>query len=56
GTYYICDLLGCNVTTDQGRDLGEVKDIIKTGSNDVRNQSSSSLTKSGIPYFVNIKS
>lgn len=35
GTYYICDLLGCNVTTDQGRDLGEVKDIIKTGSNDV---------------------
>ena len=35
GTYYICDLLGCNVTTDQGRNLGEIKDIIKTGSNDV---------------------
>ncbi len=35
GTYYICDLLGCNVTTDEGRDLGEIKDIIKTGSNDV---------------------
>ena len=35
GTYYICDLLGCNVTTNEGRDLGEIKDIIKTGSNDV---------------------
>ncbi len=35
GTYYICDLLGCNVTTDEGRDLGEICDIIKTGSNDV---------------------
>lgn len=35
GTYYICDLLGCDVTTDQGRNLGEIRDIIKTGSNDV---------------------
>ncbi len=35
GTYYICDLLGCGVTTDQGRELGKICDIIKTGSNDV---------------------
>ena len=35
GTYYICDLLGCSVITDEGRDLGEIRDIIKTGSNDV---------------------
>ncbi len=35
GTYYICDLLGCCVTTDQGRELGKIRDIIKTGSNDV---------------------
>ncbi len=35
GTYYICDLLGCNVVTDTGRALGKIRDIIKTGSNDV---------------------
>lgn len=35
GTYYICDLLGCAVETNEGRSLGKVCDIIKTGSNDV---------------------
>lgn len=35
GTYYICDLLGCSVETDDGRALGKICDIIKTGSNDV---------------------
>lgn len=35
GTYYICDLLGCEVETTDGRALGKVCDIIKTGSNDV---------------------
>ncbi len=35
GTYYICDLLECGVITDEGRDLGKICDIIKTGSNDV---------------------
>ncbi len=35
GTYYICDLLGCSVETTDGRALGKICDIIKTGSNDV---------------------
>ncbi len=35
GTYYICDLLGCSVETVDGKNLGKVCDIIKTGSNDV---------------------
>ena len=35
GTHYICDLLGCAVETDDGRTLGKIQDIIKTGSNDV---------------------
>ncbi len=35
GTYYICDLLGCSVETVDGRMLGRICDIIKTGSNDV---------------------
>ncbi len=35
GTYYICDLLGCSVETVEGKALGKICDIIKTGSNDV---------------------
>lgn len=35
GTYYICDLLGCKVFTDDGGFLGEIDDVIKTGGNDV---------------------
>ena len=35
GTYYICDLLGCRVKTASGEILGEIDDVIKTGSNDV---------------------
>ena len=35
GTYYICDLLGCMVETIDGRNLGKITDVIKTGSNDV---------------------
>ncbi len=35
GTYYICDLLGCRVSTLSGQCLGIIDDVIKTGSNDV---------------------
>ena len=33
--YYQCDLYGLKVVTDEGRDLGELVDILVTGSNDV---------------------
>lgn len=33
--YYISDLYGMKVVTEEGRDLGELKDIMFTGSNDV---------------------
>ena len=33
--YYWCDLLGMQVVTDEGESLGELVDIIVTGSNDV---------------------
>ena len=33
--YYICDLIGCSVHTDEGLLLGEVVDVFQTGSNDV---------------------
>ena len=35
GTYYIVDLLGLEVYTDEGIILGKVKDIFNTGSNDI---------------------
>ncbi|GKX31721.1 ribosome maturation factor RimM [Vallitalea longa] len=33
--YYISDLIGIEVSTDDGEDLGNIKDVIRTGSNDV---------------------
>ena len=35
GTYYIVDLLGSEVYTDEGVLLGKVDDIFNTGSNDI---------------------
>lgn len=35
GTYYIADLEGLEVRTDDGNVLGTIDEIIKTGSNDV---------------------
>lgn len=35
GTYYIADIEGLEVKTADGRVLGKIKEIIKTGSNDV---------------------
>jgi len=35
GEYYWCDLMGLRVETDKGEILGELIDIIVTGSNDV---------------------
>ena len=34
-TYYVVDILGCKVYTDEQTELGEVIDIFSTGSNDV---------------------
>ena len=33
--YFICDLIGLNVITDEGEALGELIDVIQTGANDV---------------------
>ena len=35
GTYYIADLEGLTVKTIDGETLGEIEDVLKTGSNDV---------------------
>lgn len=49
GVYYICDLLGCKVFEENGKYLGKVEDVIKTGSNDVYSLSD---TKSGKPLLI----
>lgn len=35
GEYYIADILGCDVITDEDERLGELIDVIQTGANDV---------------------
>ncbi|XKM14203.1 ribosome maturation factor RimM [Orbaceae bacterium ac157xtp] len=35
GDFYWKDLIGCKVLTDKGYDLGQVVDLMETGSNDV---------------------
>lgn len=35
GQYYIVDIVGCTVVSDEGETLGCVKDVFQTGSNDV---------------------
>lgn len=35
GEYYWCDLIGLEVRTEEGEVLGDLKNIIETGSNDV---------------------
>lgn len=35
GHYYIFDIIGLNVFTEEGEFLGEVTDVLETGSNDV---------------------
>lgn len=35
GEFYVADLLGCNVVDAEGTQVGVLKDVISTGSNDV---------------------
>lgn len=34
-SYFICDIIGCEVFEENGQRLGVVKNVLKTGSNDV---------------------
>ncbi|MBD7914086.1 16S rRNA processing protein RimM [Clostridium sp. Sa3CUN1] len=34
-TYYIADIIGCNVYDTEGKDLGKIYDVIQTKNNDV---------------------
>ena len=33
--YFICDLIGCQVVTEDGREVGELTEVLQTAANDV---------------------
>ncbi|MBQ7794485.1 MAG: 16S rRNA processing protein RimM [Clostridia bacterium] len=35
GVYYVADLIGLKVITDEGEELGEISDVLQTGANDI---------------------
>lgn len=35
GEYFICDLIGLEVITDEGNSIGELTDVLETGANNV---------------------
>lgn len=35
GSYFVADIIGCNVIEENGNELGEISDVIHTPSNDV---------------------
>ena len=35
GVYYIADLIGCEVFSDDGENLGKISDVFNTGANDI---------------------
>lgn len=35
GTFYIKDLIGLDVITDDGKQLGKIRDVFNTGANDI---------------------
>lgn len=55
GVYYIVDLIGLEVYTDEGRLLGKVDDIFNTGSNDiyvVKDELGKQILLPGIPEVL----
>lgn len=33
--YFICDIIGAQVVSDEGEEIGELKEVLQTGANDV---------------------
>lgn len=45
--YFIADLIGLSVTSDNGEDLGKITDVLQTGANDVY-----VIRKNGVPDIL----
>ncbi len=54
GTYYVADLLGLEVRTNDGKVLGVIDDVIKTGSNDVYQVKRKGLKDALIPVVDDV--
>ena len=35
GEFYLFEVVGCDVKTDDGKTLGKIRDVLETGANDV---------------------
>lgn len=51
GEYFIFDLIGCMVITEEGEELGELTEVLKTGANDVYVVKSKDGKEILIPYI-----
>ena len=45
--YFIADLIGLSVSSDEGENLGEITDVLQTGANDVY-----VISKAGVPDIL----
>lgn len=53
-SYFICDILGCEVFEENGQRLGVVKNVLKTGSNDVYELDSDKYKELLIPAIKSV--
>ena len=54
GRYYICDLVGLRVITDEGQELGTLSDVFETGSNQVYEVTSPEKKKYYLPAIESV--
>lgn len=49
--YFICDLIGCQVVTEDGREVGELTEVLQTAANDVFVVEGTAKKEILIPYI-----
>jgi 16S rRNA processing protein RimM len=54
GEYYYHEIIGCNVFSEEGQEIGKVKEIISTGANDVWVLSRKGQKDALIPYIDDV--
>lgn len=54
GRYFIADIVGMRVITEEGALLGEVEDVFSTGSNDVFEVKTSAKKRIYIPHITDV--
>ena len=49
--YFICDLIGCTVVTEDGREVGKLSEVLQTAANDVFVVQTAGKKEILIPYI-----